>query len=116
MEALRQIFPNRVISRNGGIPWPAISPDLSARDFFLWGYLKGKAYTYCPKYVIVLKQEESKNIPTTRKVMADVRDRAEESLRKGGSHLTNTAIKKLTQNLCLKNAFVCTLGMLNGNN
>jgi hypothetical protein len=68
MEVLSQIFPNRVISHNGDIPWPAKSPDLSACDFFLWGYLKGKLYTQHPNNVTVLKQrieEESQNIPAT---------------------------------------------------
>jgi hypothetical protein len=26
-------------------PWPARSPDLTAMDFFLWGYVKSKLYT-----------------------------------------------------------------------
>lgn len=33
-----------VVSRGGGIPWPALSPDLAAYDYFLWGFLKSKAY------------------------------------------------------------------------
>ena len=36
MAAVRNLFPNHVISRYGDI----MSPDLSACDFFLWGYLK----------------------------------------------------------------------------
>jgi hypothetical protein len=36
MEVLRQMFPNRVISRNGDIPWSAKCPDRSACDLFLW--------------------------------------------------------------------------------
>jgi hypothetical protein len=34
---VRNFFPNHVILKNGDIPWPARSPDLSAHDFFLWG-------------------------------------------------------------------------------
>jgi hypothetical protein len=37
MAAVRDLFPNRVISRYEDITWPARSPDLSACDFFLWG-------------------------------------------------------------------------------
>ena len=36
----RTTFPNRWIGCNGPVAWPPRSPDLSACDFFLWGYLK----------------------------------------------------------------------------
>ena len=36
----RRLFPQRVISRFGEVLWPPRSPDLTAPDFFLWGYLK----------------------------------------------------------------------------
>jgi hypothetical protein len=98
MEVLSQMFPNGVIPRNGGIPWAEKSLDLSACDFFLWGYINGKVHTCIPNNVTVLKQrieEKIQNIPdnTLRKSMADVSDRVEECLRKAGSHLTNTVFK-----------------------
>lgn len=34
MAKLREIFPNKVISKYGDIPWPARSPDLTPADFF----------------------------------------------------------------------------------
>jgi len=37
MRVFNEIFPARVISRKRKIEWPARSPDLNARDFFLWG-------------------------------------------------------------------------------
>jgi len=37
MAAVRNLFPNHVISRYGDITWPARSPDLSACDFSLMG-------------------------------------------------------------------------------
>jgi hypothetical protein len=40
METLRRLFSNRIISRFGDVSWPPRFPDLSASDFFLWGYLK----------------------------------------------------------------------------
>ena len=40
MSVLREMFPQHVISCGGDVPWPARSPDLSACDYFLWGYLK----------------------------------------------------------------------------
>jgi len=44
MAAVRNLFPNHVISRCGDITWPARSPDLAACDFFLWGYLKSQVF------------------------------------------------------------------------
>jgi hypothetical protein len=44
MSAVRNFFPNHVISRYGDIIWPARSPDLSACDFFLWGCLKSQVF------------------------------------------------------------------------
>ena len=40
MSVLRGMFPQNVISRGGDVLWLARSPDLSACDYFLWGYLK----------------------------------------------------------------------------
>jgi len=37
MNAVNALFPGRVISRNGDIPWPPRSPDLTACDFFFYG-------------------------------------------------------------------------------
>jgi hypothetical protein len=34
MNVVRRMFPGRVISRFGDIPWPPRSPDLSSCDFF----------------------------------------------------------------------------------
>lgn len=48
MDLLRLTFPGRHISRNGDIPWPARSPDLTDPDFFLWGYLKCKVFKENP--------------------------------------------------------------------
>jgi len=44
MAAVRNLFPNHAISRYGDITWPARSPDLTACDFFLWGYLKSQVF------------------------------------------------------------------------
>jgi hypothetical protein len=41
MAEVESFFPDRVISRE---LWPSRSPDLTPPDFFLWGYLKGRAY------------------------------------------------------------------------
>jgi hypothetical protein len=42
MSAVRNLFPNHVISRYGDTTRPARSPNISACDFFLWGYLKSQ--------------------------------------------------------------------------
>ena len=45
MATLHQLFTNRLISRFGDVLWPARSPDLTAPDYFLWGYLKENIYS-----------------------------------------------------------------------
>ena len=42
---LRELFGNRVIALHHAVEWPPRSPDLTACDFFLWGYVKSKVYT-----------------------------------------------------------------------
>jgi hypothetical protein len=80
MAAVRNLFPNHVISRYGDITWPARSPDLSACDFFLWGYLKSQVFKApAPHTVQELKhriQQEVKRIPVEmlQRVMGDVRN------------------------------------------
>lgn len=37
---------DRIISRGFRIDWPARSPDLNGCDFWLWGYLKARVYSY----------------------------------------------------------------------
>jgi len=43
MTVVRPMFPQHVVSGFGGVPWPPRSPDLSACDFFLCGYLKSNS-------------------------------------------------------------------------
>lgn len=45
------IFPNRWIGRLGPIPWPPRSPDLTALDFFLWGFLKDRVFRTIPQTI-----------------------------------------------------------------
>ena len=56
MSVLREMCPQHVISRRGDVSWPARSPDLSACDYFLWGYLKSRAFISKPKTIAELKQ------------------------------------------------------------
>ncbi|CAL1291506.1 unnamed protein product [Larinioides sclopetarius] len=39
-KALNGKYPDSWIGRDGPIPWPARSPDLTPLDFFFWGYIK----------------------------------------------------------------------------
>ncbi|CAI6353063.1 unnamed protein product [Macrosiphum euphorbiae] len=57
MNILKDLFPNRIISRNGNIPWPPRSPDLTACDFFLWGYIKSRVYQTPLRTLDDLKQD-----------------------------------------------------------
>ena len=43
---LDEHFPGRWIGRRGPVEWPPRSPDLTAPDFFLWGYLKNEVYKH----------------------------------------------------------------------
>ena len=56
MTLLRGPFPGKLISRFGDVEWPARSPNLSALDFYLWGYLKERVYRDNPKTITELKE------------------------------------------------------------
>lgn len=45
---LNEMYPQRWIGRGGPIRWPARSPDLTAPDFYLWGFLKNAVYRERP--------------------------------------------------------------------
>jgi hypothetical protein len=64
MEAVREMFPEHVISLRGELPWPARSPDLSACDYSLWRCLKAKVYTTRPRTIDDLKVVIPKQIET----------------------------------------------------
>ncbi|EFA11627.1 hypothetical protein TcasGA2_TC000005 [Tribolium castaneum] len=40
VEYLNNVFPERWIGRNGPIPWPPRSMDLTPLDFYFWGHVK----------------------------------------------------------------------------
>ncbi|KZC04024.1 hypothetical protein WN55_01285 [Dufourea novaeangliae] len=41
---LNKNFRNKWIGRGGPVTWPPRLPELSSRDFFLWGYLKQSVF------------------------------------------------------------------------
>jgi hypothetical protein len=50
------LFPQRVISRFSDVPRSPRLLDLTASDFFVWGYLKSKVYSTRPTDLHALKQ------------------------------------------------------------
>ena len=65
--ALRRLFLQQVISYFGDVPWPPRSPDLTAPDFFLWGYLKRKVYSNRPTDLHTLKENTREEIAKFQK-------------------------------------------------
>jgi hypothetical protein len=41
---LDRTFPGRWIGRDGPMPWPPRSSDITPLDFFLWGYVKSNVF------------------------------------------------------------------------
>ena len=75
-----------------GRDWPARSPDLNPCDFYLWGYLKSKAYTPRPSNLDQLEQKirieaAALNPAVLRKAILDVRGRALKCLANNGGHI-----------------------------
>ena len=62
IDLLKGKFGNRLISRNGPVEWPPRSCDLTPLDFFLWGYLKSKAYANNPTTLKELKNNIEREI------------------------------------------------------
>lgn len=100
MGLLRLAFPGRLISKNGDIPWPPRSPDLTAPDFFLWGYLKCKVFEEnAPRTKEDLKErirQEINNIPLQmlQNAMGGFHLRLQQCVQNQGRHLTGTIFKK----------------------
>ena len=81
-------------SRFGDVPWPPHSPDLSACDFFLWGYLISKVYVRNPHTVDDQKvsiREEIATVPQEMlvNVMQNFEERLRPCLRQEGPHLSD---------------------------
>jgi len=94
MTFVRQMFPQQVVSRFGDVPWPPRSPDLSACDIFLWGYLKSKVYVRKPRIVDDPKVSIRKEIVTVpQEILVNVIQNFEERLRmcvrQEGRHLSD---------------------------
>jgi hypothetical protein len=92
MDVVRRMFPGRVISRSGDIPWPPRCPDLTACGFFLWGYLKSHVYTHKPRTLSDLKEAIGEEVATIdremlERVYANFQQRLENCIQESGHHL-----------------------------
>jgi len=90
--AFCRLFPQRAISRFGDVSWPPGLPDLTAPDFFLWGYLKSKVYSTGPTDLHALKENIREEIAkhseeTLQAVMRSFLTRAHMCTEEGGGHL-----------------------------
>jgi len=92
------MFPQHVLSHGGVVPWPVRSPDLSACDYFLWGYLKSRFFMSKSRTIPELKhsiKEEIAAIPQqmTGQMMENVGVKLKQCLRSGGRHLSDVLYK-----------------------
>jgi hypothetical protein len=91
-------YSGRVISKKGDIDWPPRSPDLTAPDFFLWGFLKSKIYANKPKTIEELKNNIRAEIAaispeTLANTMANAEKRAHFCLSNKGGHLIDVVFR-----------------------
>jgi len=80
--------------------WPALSPDLTPCDFFLWGYLKSKVYACVSGTIEQLKEaiwQEVATIPPamTHKAMDNFRERLQQCVVNNGRHLSDVSFKSV---------------------
>jgi len=97
--AFRRVFPQRVISRFGDVSWPPCSPDLTAPDSFLWGYLKSKVSSTRPADLHALKKDIREEIAkllkeTLQAVMRSFLTGVHMCIEEGGGHLKDIVYKK----------------------
>ena len=92
-------FSEQVVSQNGNVQWPARSPDLTACDYFLWGFLRVYVYVTMPSNVNKLKHRISEEIRAIQpdliqKVIGNLIVRLNECVRTRGRHLSDVIFKK----------------------
>jgi len=105
IDLLRKTFGERIISRNADFSWPPRSPDLTAPDYFLWGYLKDRVYANKPNTIEALKHNIAHEVRAIqpeilKKVMEHAVKRAVLCQEENGGHLrdlifSNAFVKKM---------------------
>jgi len=98
MSVLQEVFPQHVISHGGGVLRLARSPDLSACDYFLLGYLKSRVFISKPRTIAELNQSIKEEIAAileqmTHQVMESLGVTLKQCLRNGGRHLSDILFK-----------------------
>ena len=93
---LRQLFPGRLVSLHGNIPWPAHSPNIC--EFFLWGHLKSEVFREKPKTIEALKDAIRNAIAAilqemTRRAMRSFTLRLQQCIAREGKHLEDDIFK-----------------------
>lgn len=96
---LRKAFGTRLLSRSTDFAWPPRSPDMSAPDFFLWGYLKARVYTTRPRDLEDLKTRIRQEIAAIspemlKKVFENFVTRLNDCVSVEGRHLTDVIFHK----------------------
>jgi hypothetical protein len=98
MDVVQEMFLEHVISLQGKLPWLTRSSDLSACDYFLWGYLKAKVYTTRPRNINDLKitiQKQISAIPKNmaRRALGNLQTRLGKCVCNDGQHLSDVLFK-----------------------
>lgn len=88
---LKTKFDDRFIDK---LQWPPRSPDLSACDFFLWGYLKSRVYNPIPKTLDDLKENIEREVKkinqeTLKATFLNFRKRCHLVIKAKGMHFEN---------------------------
>jgi hypothetical protein len=101
MAALCFLFPQRVTTRFGDVPWPSRSPDLPEPDIVVYSYLKIKAYIKRHINLHALRRairDEIVNISdeTLRQVMRRFLTPAHLSSQESGGHTKDIVHKENT--------------------
>lgn len=85
---------NLWIGKNGTIPWPPRSPNLTPLDFYLWGHLNSKVYEYRPNNLNELQDRinaEIVNINNDRNIFRKIENnllrRLNLCVNEGGGHI-----------------------------
>lgn len=88
---LRQKYHERLIIRNGPVPWPPRSPDLNPLDSYFWGFAKDAVYQEAPTTRENMMQRiieacQSVTQETLQRVMRNFRRRLTLCLENQGGH------------------------------
>ena len=84
---LRQLFPDRLISRRCDPEWVPHSPDLNPPDFYLWGYLKDNPQTIPDIKAATAAKIRAIPREECARVIQNFACRVQVCLQRGGAHL-----------------------------